>query len=119
MPVMRIKRRDSFTVIDNAVLNHKTLSLKATGLLCYLLSKPNGWRISSVRIANDKIDGRDSVRTAMRELQELGFISAERERQEDGTLQTVVYVYESPSLNPHYSAKRRKNRKVIPIRRAE
>lgn len=40
MPVIRAKQTKNFTQISNSVLRKKELSLKARGLLAYMLSFP-------------------------------------------------------------------------------
>ena len=41
--VHREEHNESYTVIDNAVLQNVNLSFEARGFLCYLLSLPNDW----------------------------------------------------------------------------
>lgn len=64
-----------FTQVANAVLNDKTLSLKAKGLFAYLFSKPDGWDFSGDRIVIDSSDGRDSVYAGLKELGEHGYLT--------------------------------------------
>lgn len=92
------KHDEHFTIIDNAVLRDRRLSFRARGLLAYLLSLPDDWRISVDRIATDETsdEGRDAMRTAMRQLVECGYVRRVRERVEGGKFRTVVYVNERP-----------------------
>lgn len=55
--------------MPNALLNQSDISLKAKGLFAYIQSKPDGWDFSSERIANDHTDGRDGIRSALKELE--------------------------------------------------
>ena len=57
-----------FTVIPNRVLRDELLSYRARGLLCYLLSMPPDWQVSSHRLTLEVGEGRDAVRAAIREL---------------------------------------------------
>ena len=89
---------DNFTILSNAVVNDKRLSFRARGVLIYLLSKPADWRTRSESIAtqSDK-DGRDAVRSAMRELAELGYLVRERlQDPQTGRWSTTSTVYEEP-----------------------
>lgn len=67
MSKLRVQNR--FGVVPNDLLNDKTISLKAKGLFAYIQSKPDDWDFSSERIALDHTDGRDSVRSAIIELE--------------------------------------------------
>jgi hypothetical protein len=69
------------------------LSLKATGLLCLLLDLKSAedWEPSLTSIVelarlHQISDGRDSIRTAIAELESKGFLSRQRERDGNGTL---------------------------------
>lgn len=92
------RRADQFTILSNDVLNDKRLSFRARGVLIWLLSKPADWRTRSESIAaqSDK-DGRDSIRSAMRELAELGYLVREKTQDETtGRWSTTSTVYEEP-----------------------
>ena len=69
------KQNIPFTQVANGVLNDDRLSLKAKGLYAYLYSKPEGWQFESSRIAMDSKDSRDSVRSALNELEENGYLT--------------------------------------------
>ena len=89
---------DNFTIVSNAVVNDKRLSFRARGVLMHLLSKPADWRTRSESIAaqSDK-DGRDSVRSAMRELADLGYlVRTKMQDPETGRWTTTSTVYEEP-----------------------
>lgn len=88
-----------FTQVKNAVLYDPNLTMKAKGLFAYLSSKPDGWRFRSERIAEDNKDSRDSVRSGIRELEELGYL--ERNKLGDRTMEYIIHnkpKTEKPSL---------------------
>lgn len=95
------KREHPYALIDVFALNDQRLSWKAKGLLVYLLSKPNDWKIKEKDLIKRARDGRDAVRSALRELISLGYISRKQVQREDGTFGPVEYtVYERPPLQP-------------------
>jgi hypothetical protein len=94
--VIRKVRRTSYTVVDNAVLNDRRLSWRATGLLAYLLSLPEGWKINAADLARRKRDGKDATGAAMRELEAAGYVERRQEHDERGHIRTVTIVYEEP-----------------------
>lgn len=69
------KRVDrEFSHIPNATLQDPRLSWKSTGLLSFLLSMPDDWEISLEDLRTRKMDGRDSTRSAISELETAGYM---------------------------------------------
>ena len=97
MSTIRVERRDRFTTVDRRAVNDQRLSFRARGVLIWLLDKPNGWRVDSKSIAASTREGRDAIRTALRELEECGYITRERMRAERGRWITETVVREIPS----------------------
>jgi len=103
---------DNFTILSNAVLNDDRLSFRARGVLMWLLSKPLDWSVRSEAIADQSPrEGREAIRTAMRELAELGYLVREKVQDERGRWSTVQTVYEEPvtSGDPSPDPKPRKS----------
>lgn len=95
------KRENPYVMIDKYGLNDERLSWKAKGLLAYLLSKPDDWQIYESELVKRSKDGRDAVRTALRELESNGYITRRQLRKEDGSFGSMEYiVYERPIINP-------------------
>lgn len=80
MAVLRKEKKGSFTVIDNAIFKDRTLSLKAKGLLCQMLSLPDGWEFSVEGLTKLSTDGRSAVASALNELQKAGYFRRESVR---------------------------------------
>ena len=89
--VIRVKRTKNFTVMSNHHFKNKELSLKAKGLLSLMLSLPDDWNYSMKGLATLSKDGIDSVRTAMKELENQGYVTIDRDRNEAGCYQGTVY----------------------------
>lgn len=89
---------DRFTILDNSVINDNRLSYRARGILAHLLSKPENWRTRSESIAADSPrEGRESVRTALRELAELGYLVGEKVQDPaTGRWSTIQTIHEVP-----------------------
>ena len=96
--IIRNPERKSYTKICNDVLRNKSLSLKARGLLCYLLSLPDEWNVNLAHLEtiSDK-DGRTSVISAMRELKQGGYLVRTLERDNGVIVRHVWTVFEEPS----------------------
>lgn len=73
MAILRKDKKEKYTVIDNSVFFDYQLSLKAKGLLCQMLSLPDEWSFSVAGLARCCRDGKDSVASALNELQRAGY----------------------------------------------
>lgn len=68
-----------YVVLPNAAATDKRLSFRARGLLAYMLSRPPSWRFNAERLARETDgEGREAVRTAMRELSTAGYYRCTR-----------------------------------------
>lgn len=86
--------------MGNHHLRNKKLSLKAKGLLSVMLSVPDTWKHSIMGYASICRDGVDGVRSTIKELEEHGYITRCRKRNEKGHLTTTEYtIYEIPILD--------------------
>ena len=59
---------------DLDLVDNPALSFRARGVLLHLLELPAGTRLDSVRIAAAGSEGRDAIRNALVELQDLGYV---------------------------------------------
>ena len=73
MAVLRKDKRSNFTVIDNTVFKDSSLSLKAKGMLCQMLSLPDNWAFTIKGLVKQCKDGKDSVMSALNELEDAGY----------------------------------------------
>ena len=96
--IIRHHRRVRFTVVDNQPIRDERLSWKATGLLVYLLSLPDDWRISTERLARIKTDGIAGVRSAMTELEDAGYVIRQKTQGDRGHWVTITHVSETPDM---------------------
>lgn len=96
MAIHHTKKERDYTVFDNEMLRNPNLSLKAKGLLAYMLSRPPDWAFSVRGLSASGKDGPDSVRAALQELEDAGYVKRERKR-EKGKYKKVEYeIYEKP-----------------------
>lgn len=85
-----------FTIIRNATLRDARLTFKARGLLAFILSQPEGYRVSAEELAEEGPDGRDAIRSALREMEAAGYLRREKRRTKDGRLMTDAVLFEVP-----------------------
>jgi hypothetical protein len=95
--VIRKRKKRNFTILDNSIFKNDTLSLKAKGMLCTLLSLPDEWEYSISGLATLCADGKAAVRSALNELEENGYFKRV-ERRENGQFKGYDYIiYEDPT----------------------
>jgi ABC-type lipopolysaccharide export system ATPase subunit len=67
--IIRIqKKRNNFVMLDKGFLDDPRLSFKAKGILAYLLSKPDNWKVIVKDLINHSQDGKKAVYSGLREL---------------------------------------------------
>jgi hypothetical protein len=99
MAVFRVAKVGDFTTMSNHHLRNKKLSLKAVGLMSKILSLPNEWDYSLKGLAKLNTDGIDGVRSAVKELEDAGYIIRRQLRDKDGRMSHSEYlVFEVPEL---------------------
>ena len=74
MPIIRAEKKKDYTVMRNRHLRDRNLILKARGLLSLMLSMPDDWVFSVHGLKVYCREGSDSIRNAIRELEEQGYL---------------------------------------------
>ena len=94
--IIKIKKREHpFVQIDKRNLENKKLSWKAKGLLTYLISKPDDWKIYVSELSTRSIDGDNSVRAGLKELEKVGHLEKRRLKDKKGRFIGCEYmIYE-------------------------
>lgn len=97
MSVYRVNKTRDFTVMGNTHLRDKNLSLKAVGLLSKMLSFNDGWQFSTRGLAAICKEGPDAILSALKELEQNGYLIRHRGRDSKGRLVTTEFdIFESP-----------------------
>ena len=97
--VIRVKKQPKhFVVLDKTFLQDSRLSCKAKGILAYLLSKPDDWKVIVGDIVNNCADGKAAIYSGLKELKEYGYYEKVPVRNEAGTriIRWESTVYEVP-----------------------
>ncbi|MBA7533409.1 hypothetical protein ES705_25648 [subsurface metagenome] len=105
MPIIRVPKNSNnpFFMMDNNTINNTKLSLQATAILTYLISKPDNWVVRITDIVSHFSNGYTSVRSAFKELVSAGYIVHKPVRSKNGKMLYYDYiVYENPfKSNPN------------------
>ena len=97
MVIFRVHKNKDFTVMSNYHFKEKNMTLKAKGLLSLMLSLPDDWDFSIKGLCALSKDGKDSVISALEELEKFHYLKREYQRNEKGQILGQNYeVYEQP-----------------------
>jgi hypothetical protein len=103
MTTIRVKKDKRYFSASNEPFNDERLSWEARGLMGYLLSKPNDWKIRMGDLEKRGPAGGRKIKRMLAELRLNGYMNRIRLKLENGKFDWITDVYESPSQNPHTS----------------
>lgn len=93
----RIEKKSNFTVVSNDILMNNFMSMKATCLLMKMLGKPDNWDYTINGMRTFCAEGRDAIRSALKELEKFGFLVRRKVRDSRGRYTDTEYIiYEEP-----------------------
>lgn len=108
-----------FTILSNRLLRDDSLSFRATGLLVFLLSYPDGTTIDSNDLGKLRKEGREAVRAAMREMREAGYLHLVKRQDERGRWVSQNVLFEEPTTAEDAGAEPPTPRNPSPVARAQ
>ena len=99
--IIRAPRRHRFVIIDQRAIEDTGLSWAARGLLGYLLSRPDDWKVlvNDLRKRGDL--GRDGIYRLLRELRSAGYMRFVRKRDRQGRIRGGTYIVREIAVSPH------------------
>lgn len=99
MAKIKVEKTSNYTVITNSIFRDRRLSAKALGLLCLMLSLPEDWDYTVEGLTMLLKDGRDSITSALKELEKLGYLIREQSKELNGRFSENIYIVrESPVI---------------------
>ena len=96
MSIIRVEKNRNYTVINNEFLRNKELSLKAKGLLAVCLSLPDTWNWSIAGLVAICKESITSVRSSLKELEEYGYVTILKTKDDKGRFIYEYTIYETP-----------------------
>ena len=93
------ERSNHVTLVDQDLIRDKRLSWKARGIFMYLWSQADSWEFNEIEVSRHSTDGRDSLRSGLKELEAMGYLDRKRERDDKGRVGSSKWVlHEKPML---------------------
>ncbi len=96
MEVIRVIKNKNYTTISNQLFKNKGISLKAKGLMGYLLSLPSDWNLSINGIVSCSKEGRRAIGNIINELIDAGYIERNQVRKNGKFIGYDYFVFEQP-----------------------
>ncbi len=91
MAIVRIPKVNNYTIMSNHHLTDPNLSLKAKGLMSYMLSRPDNWDFTIEGLARQNMEGADAIARIIRELEARGYVIRSRTRNKAGKFTDMEY----------------------------
>lgn len=105
MAIIKTKIREkNYVQIEKMGIEDNRLSWAATGLLTYLIGRPENWNIIIEHLKTVKTDGRDSTRNALNNLREFNYCHYFEIREKGKIVETIYLVFEKP-ISPEEAEK--------------
>ena len=101
MAVFKVEKKKNYTIMSNHHLQNKNLSLKAKGLLSYMLSLPSDWDYSLAGLESNLKESKISIRNTLNELKENDYLSVTKlypNQTESKKIEYVYNIYEEPQI---------------------
>jgi len=71
-------------IVPNQIIDDPTISFRAKGIYAYLRSKPDDWEFRVSNIVGAGKEVRDAIQTALKELEDKGYIERHPRKNDDG-----------------------------------
>ncbi len=98
MAIIKTKIREkSYMQIDKTGINDKRITWGATGLLSYLIGRPENWDIIIEHLKTVKLNGKHATRSALLELREYEYCHYFELREKGIVKETFYLVFEVPT----------------------
>ena len=95
--IIRIQKRSSpYVQIDKSVFTNQGLTWKAKGILGYLLSRPDDWKVYVCDLVKQSKDGKDAVYSGLKELENNGYLKRCPIRDKGKIIAWETIIFETP-----------------------
>ena len=103
MATFKVHKTEDYTVMSNTHLRDMNMSLKAKGMLSMMLSLPPTWDYSINGLVAICKEEATAIRSALTELEKLGYLIRVRKHDENGHFDYEYNIYEEPQTDSPYT----------------
>ena len=90
---MAVLNSNDYMSIPKEIFTDERLSMRDRGVLCTICNLPKDWEFNIVKISEYASDGKESIRTSVLKLEELGYIKRIKTRDKLGRFHSYVEVF--------------------------
>ena len=98
--IIRASQRQRFLVIDQRTVEDTSLSWAARGMLAYLLSRPDNWKVRVTDLQRRGNLGRDGTYKLINELRYAGYMDFQQGRDRQGRIRGGDYIVREIPIPP-------------------
>ena len=98
--IIKSGRRKGFTTVFRSVAQDPRISLKARGLFLLMQSLPDDWSYSISGLAAKANTGKDTIRSALKELTDVGYLVKEQAHDSGGKFTRNVFILQDEAPSP-------------------
>lgn len=91
--IVKVEKTSNYTVMSNAHLRDRNLSMKAKGLMSIVLSLPDNWEYSIAGLAALSSEKESAVKSALNELKDHGYLVVNKRMPNDTQSGRIEYEY--------------------------
>jgi hypothetical protein len=101
--IVRHKHKGNFTTVPNEILEDPRLCLGAKGLLCFMISRPPGWRFRNTHLQRAQKVGAKALANYVGQLERAGYLDRDSKqgRDENNKFTLLNYVVRDVSRCPY------------------
>lgn len=103
MAVFRVNKDEDFTIMKNYHFREKDMSLKAIGLLSFMLSLPKDWDYSIAGLVAMRKENVTAIRSTLRELEKFGYLKVTKTKNDKGQFEYIYDIFEAPKREKPYA----------------
>jgi len=107
MVAIRLAHKKRFTTVSNKLAQDTEISLKAKGLMVYLLSLPDDWIVYVDHLAKTLKEGKSAILSALKELKGFGYVHLTKKGFKEGW---EYFIFEEPTSREEFKLFLRTNR---------
>ena len=96
MAVIRIEKTKDYTIMSNFHLKERNMTLKAKGLLSFMLSLPDDWDYSISGLETLLKESRSTIALVLKELEQFGYLERKQIRDNGKIVDWEYVIYEKP-----------------------
>ena len=95
MTLCRVKhdKNNPYLTINTTIVSDERISWKAKGLWLYAFSRPNDWQFYVSDLIKRSIDGKESVKSGLKELEKYGYLHRKVAQGKDGKIEGYEWVF--------------------------